>query len=71
MIKRFLIRVLWFIGRHTRIHLINKSLSEINYREILNSQKYLDTKNLLNFGFKVYSQADEDGILEEIFKSVW
>ncbi len=70
MIKRFLIRVLWFIGRHTRIHLINKSLSEINYREILNSQKYLDTKNLLNFGFKVYSQADEDGILEEIFKRI-
>lgn len=70
MIKRFLIRVLWFIGRHTRIHLINKSLSEINYREILNSQKYSDTKNLVNFGFKVYSQADEDGILEEIFKRI-
>ena len=70
MIKRFLIRVLWFIGRHTRIHLINKSLSEINYREILSSQKYSDTKNLVNFGFKVYSQADEDGILEEIFKRI-
>ena len=37
MIKRFLIRVLWFIGRHTRIHLINKSLAEINYRNILDA----------------------------------
>lgn len=61
---------MWFIGRHSRVHLINKSLTEINYRNIINSQKYLDTKNLVKFGFKVYSQADEDGILEEIFKRI-
>ena len=70
MIKKFLIKILWFFGRHTRIHLINRALTELNYNNILNSKKYSDDKNLINFGFKVYSQADEDGILEEIFKRI-
>ena len=70
MIKKFLIKILWFFGRHTRIHLINRALTELNYNNIINSNKYSDDKNLINFGFKVYSQADEDGILEEIFKRI-
>tara|TARA_B100001540_G_C15674403_1_gene581685 strand:+ start:135 stop:986 length:852 start_codon:yes stop_codon:yes gene_type:complete len=70
MIKKFLIKILWFFGRHTRIHLINRALTELNYNNILNSKKYSDDKNLINFGFKVYSQADEDGIIEEIFNRI-
>ena len=70
MIKKTLYKILWFIGRHTRIHLINKALVEINYNNIIKSKKYSEPKNLINFGFKVYSQSDEDGILEEIFKRI-
>ncbi len=39
-------------------------------RAILNEPRYLDTKRLLKHGFKVYSQADEDGIIQEIFKRI-
>ncbi len=70
MIKKFLIRLLWFFGKHSRIHLINKSLAEINYFNLLNSKKFDDEKNLIKFGFKVYSQSDEDGIIEEIFNRI-
>ena len=70
MIKKTLYKILWFIGRHTRIHLINKALVEINYNNIVKSKKYSEPKNLINFGFKVYSQSDEDGILEEIFNRI-
>ena len=70
MIKKILYKILWFIGRHTRIHLINKALVEINYNNIIKSKKYSEPKNLINFGFKVYSQSDEDGILEDIFKRI-
>jgi hypothetical protein len=70
MIKRLIIKLLWIIGRHSRIHLINKSLLELNYYNLKKSQKYKDPKNLINYGFKVYSQSDEDGIINEIFKRI-
>lgn len=44
------------------------SLKEI---ERLNSQpKYQDNRRLEKFGYKVYSQNDEDGIIEEIFARI-
>ena len=70
MIKKILKKILWSIGKHTRIHLINRNLSELNYRQILSNQKYQDKKNLINYGFKAYSQNDEDGILNEIFNRI-
>ncbi len=36
----------------------------------LNQQKYSDPKRLEPFGYKVYSQNDEDGILAEIFRRI-
>ena len=44
MIKKILYKILWSIGKHTRIHLINRNLSELNYRQILSNQKYQDKK---------------------------
>ena len=38
--------------------------------EILQQPKYKDDKRLLKYGFKAYSQSDEDGIIQEIFKRV-
>ena len=45
-------------------------LVEINYNELIKSKKYNDSKHLINFGFKVYSQSDEDGIINEIFNRI-
>ena len=70
MIRKILYKIFWAIGRHTRIHSINRALVEMNYDNIINQKKYSDEKNLINFGFKVYSQSDEDGILEEIFNRI-
>ena len=47
---------------------INRMLVELNYFNLINNKRYNDKKNLINYGFKVYSQADEDGIINENFK---
>ena len=38
--------------------------------DILNQPRYKDDKRLLKYGFKAYSQADEDGIIQEIFQRI-
>jgi len=70
ILKNFFNRIFWYIGKSLRIHAINKSLLEINYSRIVNEKKYQNEKHLINFGFKVYSQSDEDGILQEIFSRI-
>ena len=41
------------------------------YREgLFSTLKYHDNKRLEPYGFKVYSQCDEDGIIQEIFKRI-
>ncbi len=49
---------------------INKNLSKIVISQILNSPKYQNKKNLLKYGYKVFSQQDEDGIIDEIFQRI-
>jgi hypothetical protein len=39
-------------------------------RALLASPRYTDQKRLLKFGYRVYSQSDEDGILHEIFQRI-
>jgi hypothetical protein len=39
-------------------------------KEILSDSRYDDTARLERFGFKVYSQYDEDGIIQEIFRRI-
>ncbi len=34
------------------------------------SARYQDPKNLIPFGYKIYSQSDEDGIIREIFNRI-
>ena len=38
--------------------------------ELLAQPRYADAKRLLRHGFKVYSQHDEDGIIQEIFRRI-
>ena len=69
-LKSLILKFLWFVGKSTRLHAINKSLLESNYLKLLENKKYKNEKHLINFGFKVYSQSDEDGIIEEIFNRI-
>ena len=39
-------------------------------RALLESPRYADERRLLKFGYRVYSQSDEDGILHEIFRRI-
>ncbi|OAV73463.1 hypothetical protein Barb6_00220 [Bacteroidales bacterium Barb6] len=43
---------------------------EILKRSLLRDPKYSDLNRLEPYGFKVYSQNDEDGIIQEIFKRI-
>ena len=38
--------------------------------QLLQNAKYMDPKNLIPFGFKVFSENDEDGMIEEIFNRI-
>ena len=38
--------------------------------DILDQPRYKDDKRLLKYGFKAYSQTDEDGIIQEIFQRI-
>jgi hypothetical protein len=40
------------------------------WNEELAKPRHADPKRLLRYGFKVYSQCDEDGILQEIFRRI-
>jgi hypothetical protein len=40
------------------------------WSEAMAAERYADPKCLLRYGFKVYSQADEDGIIQEIFNRI-
>lgn len=40
------------------------------WQELLAQPRYADAKRLLRYGFKVYSQHDEDGIIQEIFRRI-
>lgn len=40
------------------------------WAETLAQPRYADPKRLLHHGFKVYSQHDEDGIIQEIFRRI-
>src|SRR3954453_7896567 len=40
------------------------------WAETLREPRYADPKRLLRHGFKVYSQHDEDGIIQEIFRPI-
>jgi hypothetical protein len=48
----------------------NDLLAAAVYENARQSPRMLDRKRLVGHGFKVYSQHDEDGIIEEIFRRI-
>jgi len=49
---------------------INKNLAILVVDKIINKAKFKNEKNLLKHGYKIFSQQDEDGIIDEIFKRI-
>jgi hypothetical protein len=45
-------------------------LSSMRINMLLNSERHQQPKRLTRFGFKAYSQNDEDGIIQEIFNRI-
>ncbi len=48
----------------------NDLLARMLYEQAFLTPRFQDAQRLLRHGFKVYSQHDEDGIIEEIFRRV-
>lgn len=48
----------------------NDLLARLLYERLRESPRATDPTRLLRYGYKVYSQHDEDGIIEEIFRRV-
>lgn len=44
--------------------------AEILQTQLLSTKKYSDPRQLEHFGYKAYSQNDEDGIIQEIFNRI-
>lgn len=53
-----------------RVHTFAIIERERYVKEILSDVRYENRKRLERYGFKVYSQNDEDGILQEIFSRI-
>ena len=53
-----------------RINALTIMEKERYVRDLLSSPRYDDERRLERHGFKVYSQYDEDGIIQEIFKRI-
>ena len=48
----------------------NKLLCQLMYERAMEAPRGQEPRRLLKYGFKIYSQHDEDGITEEIFRRI-
>ncbi len=68
---RNLLRIPKIVGNLVRKVDQMNALAAAQYRRsLLEDKKYQDPLSLLRFGHKVYSQNDEDGIIQEIFARI-
>jgi hypothetical protein len=68
-LKRFLIKVRNFMweGKHSYVQTYSTCRNDVAYE---NKRRLDDPKYLERFGYKVYSQNDEDGVIAEIFNRI-
>ncbi len=66
LFKNFLSKIL----SKKAINLILKNSSINVVTNILNDSRFQNKKNLLKHGYKIFSQQDEDGIIDEIFNRI-
>lgn len=58
------------IAQFSRIDVAMRSQCRMEVQALLKEDRYRDTRRLESFGFKVFSQNEEDGIIQEIFRRV-
>tara|TARA_B100000035_G_scaffold233622_1_gene201904 strand:+ start:26 stop:853 length:828 start_codon:yes stop_codon:yes gene_type:complete len=66
LLKNFLLK----LSNKKAIDQINRNMSILIIKKILKETKFQNEKCLLKYGYKVFSQQDEDGIIDEIFKRI-
>lgn len=69
-LKEIFIKLLHVFSKYFGSIKIQEMLSKIILQELYKNKKFSDKKNIVSYGFKVFSQQDEDGIIEEIFKRI-
>ena len=70
MIRNFLNRILQYYYATNKKEVLFQSKLRQEIEIIKKKEFKRDKKNLIPYGFKVFSQSDEDGILNEIFKRI-
>ena len=70
MIRNFLNRILQYYYATNKKEVLFQSKLRQEIETIKKKEFKRDKKNLVPYGFKVFSQLDEDGILNEIFKRI-
>ena len=70
MIRNFLNRILQYYYATNKKEVLFQSKLRQEIETIKRKEFKKDKKNLIPYGFKVYSQSDEDGIINEIFKRI-
>ena len=70
MIRNFLNRILQYYYATNKKEVLFQSKLRQEIEIIKKKEFKRDKKNLIPHGFKVFSQSDEDGILNEIFKRI-
>lgn len=63
-------KILYIFSKYFGLIKIEKILCKIALDNLYKNKKFDNPKNLTKFGFKVFSQQDEDGIIEEIFNRI-
>jgi hypothetical protein len=69
VIVRFVAKLMIFLYNQYTTAVIRPTLIWRNDLDYEKKRKFDDPLHLDRFGYKVYSQTDEDGIIQEIFKT--
>ena len=70
MIIKLIKKIFYIFWKYLGLKNIEKLLKIQILEQLYLKEKFSDKKNLVKNGFKVFSQQDEDGIIEEIFKRI-
>ena len=70
LIQSFKQKVRFFYGLSRRAEAIYAMLNRMYREPLLAAEKQADPRTLAPYGFTAYSQGDDDGIIEEIFRRI-
>ena len=70
MIIKILKNIFFKLTGKKSIENIDRNIAYLVTENLLKQNKFQNKKNLMKYGYKVFSQQDEDGIIDEIFKRI-